>query len=149
MIFLSFIKKEKCIIAATAGEAGKGFAVVAQEVRNLASRSAEAAHDIKNLVSNATLKANEGKKIAATMIDGYHNISQNISNTINLIKDVSSGANEQKVAMEQISDAINSLDKQTQVNANIANQTNDISSQTSVLANNIVISVNTKEFRGK
>ena len=51
--------------------------------------------------------------------------------------------------MEQISDAINSLDKQTQVNANIANQTNDISSQTSVLANNIVISVNTKEFRGK
>ena len=135
--------------AATAGEAGKGFAVVAQEVRNLASRSAEAAHDIKNLVSNATLKANEGKKIAATMIDGYHNISQNISNTINLIKDVSSGANEQKVAMEQISDAINSLDKQTQVNANIANQTNDISSQTSVLANNIVISVNTKEFRGK
>ena len=135
--------------AATAGEAGKGFAVVAQEVRNLASRSAEAAHDIKNLVSNATLKANEGKKIAATMIDGYHNITQNISNTINLIKDVSSGANEQKVAMEQISDAINSLDKQTQVNANIANQTNDISSQTSVLANNIVISVNTKEFRGK
>ena len=135
--------------AATAGEAGKGFAVVAQEVRNLASRSAEAAHEIKNLVSNATLKANDGKKIAATMIDGYHNISQNINNTINLIKDVSNGANEQKVAMEQISDAINSLDKQTQVNANIANQTNDISSQTSVLANNIVAAVNTKDFRGK
>ncbi len=51
--------------------------------------------------------------------------------------------------MEQISDAINSLDKQTQVNANIANQTNDIATQTSVLANNIVTAVNTKEFRGK
>ena len=135
--------------AATAGEAGKGFAVVAQEVRNLANRSAEAAKEIKNLVENATLKANDGKQIAATMIEGYNHISQNINNTISLINDVSNGANEQKVAMEQISDAINSLDNQTQVNANIANQTNEIASQTLVLANNIVTVVNNKEFRGK
>ena len=47
--------------AATAGEAGKGFAVVAQEVRNLASRSAEAAREIKDIVELATKKANEGK----------------------------------------------------------------------------------------
>ncbi len=47
--------------AATAGEAGKGFAVVAQEVRNLASRSAEAAKEIKELVESATEKANGGK----------------------------------------------------------------------------------------
>ncbi|MFW2579947.1 methyl-accepting chemotaxis protein, partial [Aliarcobacter butzleri] len=44
--------------AATAGEAGKGFAVVAGEVRNLASRSAEAAREIKTIVENATSKAN-------------------------------------------------------------------------------------------
>ncbi len=49
--------------AATAGEAGKGFAVVAQEVRNLASRSAEAAKEIKDIVENANEKANDGKKI--------------------------------------------------------------------------------------
>ena len=48
--------------AATAGEAGKGFAVVAQEVRNLASRSAEAAKEIKSLVENATKKTEYGKK---------------------------------------------------------------------------------------
>merc|ERR1711991_1300727 len=51
--------------AATAGEAGKGFAVVAQEVRNLASRSAEAAKEIKDLVESATIKANDGKKISS------------------------------------------------------------------------------------
>ena len=49
--------------AATAGEAGKGFAVVAGEVRNLASRSAEAAKEIKDIVEQATLKANDGKDV--------------------------------------------------------------------------------------
>ena len=57
--------------AATAGEAGKGFAVVAAEVRNLASRSAEAAKEIKTIVENATKKANQGKDIASHMIEGY------------------------------------------------------------------------------
>ena len=135
--------------AATAGEAGKGFAVVAQEVRNLASRSAEAAREIKTLVENATSKANEGKDIASQMINGYNNLNENIGNTIAIINDVQNNANQQRNAIEQISDAINSLDKQTQVNASIANQTNEIASQTSGLARNVVNAVNEKEFRGK
>ena len=68
--------------AATAGEAGKGFAVVAQEVRNLASRSAEAAKEIKNIVELASSKAKEGKDISTNMIEGYNLLNQNISNTI-------------------------------------------------------------------
>tara|TARA_B100001063_G_scaffold207006_1_gene202663 strand:+ start:4149 stop:6377 length:2229 start_codon:yes stop_codon:yes gene_type:complete len=135
--------------AATAGEAGKGFAVVAAEVRNLASRSADAANEIKSLVENATSKSKEGKDIAALMINGYHNLNENINNTLSLINEVENASKEQKVGIEQISDAINSLDKQTQINANIANHTNDIAVETSNLANNVVAATSSKEFRGK
>ncbi|MAC84822.1 MAG: chemotaxis protein [Arcobacter sp.] len=135
--------------AATAGEAGKGFAVVAQEVRNLASRSAEAANEIKTLVENASSKSKEGKDIADLMINGYHNLNENISNTLSLIDEVENSAKEQKYGIEQISDAINSLDKQTQVNANIANHTNDIAGETASLAKNVVEATSSKEFRGK
>ena len=135
--------------AATAGEAGKGFAVVAAEVRNLASRSAEATNEIKALVENATSKSKQGKEIAALMINGYHNLNENINSTLSLIDEVENASKEQKFGIEQISDAINSLDKQTQINANIANHTNDIAVETSSLADNVVAATSSKEFRGK
>ncbi|WP_323587099.1 methyl-accepting chemotaxis protein [Aliarcobacter butzleri] len=80
--------------AATAGEAGRGFAVVAAEVRNLASRSAEAAREIKSLVENATEKTNNGKKIADDMINGYVKLKENISKTTEVIHDISISSKE-------------------------------------------------------
>ena len=135
--------------AATAGEAGKGFAVVAQEVRNLASRSAEAANEIKNLVTNATDKANNGKKIADDMIGGYSALNENISKTIDLIKQVETSSKEQQTGIIQINDAISSLDRQTQQNANIANQTHSIAIETDNIAKSIVSTADEKEFNGK
>jgi len=135
--------------AATAGEAGKGFAVVAQEVRNLASRSADAAHEIKNLVETAMQKATEGKSISDGMIHGYDFLNENIQNTISVIEDVSASAGEQRTGIEQINDAIGGLDRQTQKNASTATHTKDIAVQTNTMAEEIVSDVNSKEFIGK
>ena len=135
--------------AATAGEAGKGFAVVAQEVRNLASRSAEAAKEIKELVENATIKANEGKQISSSMIEGFKELEDKIENTNNLIDDVTNAAKEQNTGIVQISDAINQLDKFTQENASIADKTNDIAKETNEIAKDIVTNVANNNFDGK
>ena len=135
--------------AATAGEAGKGFAVVAQEVRNLAARSAEAAKEIKDLVENATSKANEGKQIADKMIKGYGGLNENISKTLDLIKDVEMASKEQQNGIVQINDAVNNLDKQTQENAAIASQTHEVSVQTDEISKLVVSNANAKEFVGK
>ncbi len=135
--------------AATAGEAGKGFAVVAAEVRNLASRSAEAAKEIKDLVETATSKANEGKKISSSMIEGFKELETNIQQTSQLIDDVSNAAQEQNTGMEQISDAVNQLDKFTQENASVADTTNAIALETNKIAIETVNSVNENNFDGK
>ncbi|MEA3512651.1 MAG: methyl-accepting chemotaxis protein [Campylobacterota bacterium] len=135
--------------AATAGEAGKGFAVVAQEVRNLASRSAEAAKEIKDLVSNATQKADNGKNIADKMIEGYHGLNENVQKTIDLIKDVEMASKEQLSGISQINDAVSLLDQQTQSNANVASEAQDIANTTSEIATKIVEDADEKDFIGK
>ena len=135
--------------AATAGEAGKGFAVVAAEVRNLASRSAEAAKEIKSIVENATKKANDGKKIAGNMIDGYKQLNGNIIHTINLIQDIQNASKEQLLGIEQINDAVNQLDQQTQQNAAVASQTHDVAVLTDQIAKLVVTNADEKEFKGK
>jgi len=132
--------------AATAGEAGKGFAVVAGEVRNLATRSAEAANDIKKLVQNAKLKASEGKEISDAMIGGYSELIKKIELTIELIKEVEMASREQQQGISQINDAINALDRQTQQNASIASQTNDIAIKTNEISNEIIKEVSKKVF---
>jgi len=135
--------------AATAGEAGKGFAVVAQEVRNLASRSAEAAKEIKELVENATLKANGGKKIADEMIVGYEELQKAINETKEIIDDVASASKEQEIGIAQINDAINVLDKNTQENASDATNIADLSGEVKTLSDNLIAIAHNAKFKEK
>ncbi len=135
--------------AATAGEAGKGFAVVAQEVRNLASRSAEAAKEIKDLVETASAKTNAGKDGADKMIKGYKELNENIDKTTGLINSIASASKEQRAGIDQINDAVNRLDEQTQENVEISSTTYNISAQVDKIAKEIVSNANEKEFKDK
>ncbi len=135
--------------AATAGEAGKGFAVVAQEVRNLASRSAEAANNIKRIVENATMKAEEGKIISNEMIVGYKKLLENIEKSTTMISEISNASKEQEAGITQINDAVTQLDQQTQKNASISADANSIAIKTGSIARNIVEDAENKDFIGK
>ena len=135
--------------AATAGEAGKGFAVVAQEVRNLASRSAEAAKEIKTIVENATSKANDGKMISNQMIDGYKTLNDKIQSTVHLINEIATASKEQQEGLEQINDAMAMLDQATQKNASEASRINDLVEEVSSLSNDLVVAASRAKFSTK
>ncbi|MDC7243306.1 MAG: methyl-accepting chemotaxis protein [Sphaerochaetaceae bacterium] len=133
--------------AATAGEAGKGFAVVAGEVRNLASRSAEAASEIKTLVENATSKANEGKKIADDMINGYAGLKEKIAQTKNMIDSVAMSSTEQSKGIAQINDAITILDKNTQENASDATNIDTLAIEVKKLSDSLIDIANHAKYK--
>jgi methyl-accepting chemotaxis protein len=124
--------------SASAGEAGRGFAVVAGEVRNLATRSTHAAQEIKDLVENASIKANQGKKISDEMTKGYNNLNELISETINIIQDVSVTSNEQLSGIEQINHTVSLLDKVTQENAKEASNVAAFADETLLMAQLLV-----------
>ncbi len=132
--------------AATAGEAGKGFAVVAQEVRNLAARSAEAAKEIKDIVEAATAKANEGKEISDGMIQGYQELNQHIEQTISMISQVAKSSQEQERNIVQINDAVGTLDKATQKNAQVADEISAMSEQIALLSDSLVTAASRSNF---
>jgi methyl-accepting chemotaxis protein len=135
--------------AATAGEAGKGFAVVAGEVRNLASRSAEAANQIKSIVEKAQSRANDGLVISENMTKGYETLNEKVSEVISLIDDVAKASSEQMSAISNINDTISHMRDRTAQNAKFANDTNQIAQDSSKMANVLVEDAMSKEFKGK
>ncbi len=133
--------------AATAGEAGKGFAVVAQEVRNLASRSADAANTIKAIVESATVQSQDGKKISEEMIEGYRSLNSKITDTKQTIDTVAQSSKEQQSSISQINDSIASLDEITQENAKVSISVNEMSNKVSTLSEDLVTAANRTNFR--
>ena len=135
--------------AATAGEAGKGFAVVAQEVRSLATKSAEAAKLIEDLMKDLVAKTIEGKSNSELLVNEYKMLNENISKTLSLISVVETASSEQEIGITQINDAITKIDTFTQENAIIAEKVSEISSNNLKFSKITVEKMKGIKFHGK
>ncbi|MBQ0942211.1 MCP four helix bundle domain-containing protein [Ideonella sp. 4Y16] len=108
--------------AARAGEQGRGFAVVAGEVRTLAQRSADAAKEIKALISASTERVDVGTKLVAEAGQRVGNIVAEVRRVADLIQEMGHSAQEQSSGIAQVSASVTSLDQTTQQNAALAEQ---------------------------
>lgn len=109
--------------AARAGEQGRGFAVVATEVRNLASRSASAAKEIKDLIKDSVEKVISGSELVNQTGESLDEIVSSVKKVGDIIAEIAASSAEQSSGIEQVNQAITNMDEMTQQNAALAEQT--------------------------
>ena len=109
--------------AARAGEQGRGFAVVATEVRNLASRSANAAKEIKDLISDSVNKVHAGAELVNESGETLAEIVTGVKKVGDIVAEIAAASSEQAAGIDQVNQAITSMDEMTQQNAALAEQT--------------------------
>jgi methyl-accepting chemotaxis protein len=109
--------------AARAGEQGRGFAVVATEVRNLASRSADAAKQIKTLINDSVVKVEAGTELVNESGVTLGEIVLGVKKVGDIVAEIAAASKEQAIGIDQVGKAIVSIDELTQQNAALAEQT--------------------------
>ena len=108
--------------AARAGEQGRGFAVVATEVRNLAQRSAAAAHEIKALIGNSVERVDAGARLVDQAGTTMQEIVSSVKRVTDIMTEISLASQEQSTGIEQVNRAIGEMDEATQRNAALVEQ---------------------------
>jgi len=108
--------------AARAGEQGRGFAVVAGEVRNLASRSAQAAKEIKGLIEESVSRVQEGSALVDTAANTMNEIVRSVTQVNDIMGEIASASDEQRRGIEQVALAVSQMDQVTQQNASLVEE---------------------------
>ncbi len=103
--------------AARAGEQGRGFAVVASEVRSLAQRSAEAAKEIKALIGASVTSVEAGSRLVQAAGESMNDIVGSVQRVTDIIGEITAASTEQSSGIAQVNDAVVQLDRMTQQNA--------------------------------
>lgn len=109
--------------AARAGEHGRGFAVVASEVRALAGKSADAAKDIKSLIEESVQRIDAGTQLADKSGEMLTGISESIKSVATMIESISAASKEQASGIQQVNMSITDIDRVTQENAALVEET--------------------------
>ena len=129
--------------AARAGEQGRGFAVVATEVRNLAQRSAQAAKEIKTLITDSVEQVGHGTKLAADAGTAIDEVVRRVHAVNDLISGISNASDEQSNNVAQVNQAVGQIDQMTQQNAALVEQAaaaaESLSDQAHQLAKTVVV----------
>ncbi len=132
--------------AARAGEAGRGFSVVASEVRALAQRSSEAAHEIGDLITSSGKQVKEGVDLVSNTGDALQSINGAVQEISEFVSLIATAAEEQSLGISESNDAMQQLEDVTQQNAAMFEETNAVTQSLATQADNLRAAVGRFSF---